>query len=1470
MEPRQGPQKGLEELPFLRQCLLPGLFSLLIALAGPSVRAQNSAPQTTATDESPILRLEHTQPRLATPANAVGQVEGSRPLQRMLLVLSPDSGQEADLQKLIEQQHTRKSPNYHHWLTPAQFGAQFGASDANVETARAWLQASGFTVERVAASKRWVEFTGTAAQVESAFHTVMQYYRVSGKTYVANSTDLGLPASLSGIIRGVLSLNNFEKSPPIREEHGVAGRDAEGKRFKLSPNLTAIGATNTYYMAPGDFAAIYDTYGLLSGGIDGTGVSIAVTGQSDIEVSDVQDFRQIFGLKVNDPNILVSGADPGIADLTDSEEALLDVEWAGAVAPGATINLVVAGSTDTTSGVDLAAAYAIDNQVAPILTYTYGSCEQALGTAGNAFYNALWQQAAAEGITVLVASGDNGAAGCDNPNAGAPAALGMAVNGVASTPYNVAVGGTEFADGTQPSSYWCATNSANYASAMGYIPEASWNESCDPGQTLSVTNCAFGGVNFSLLASGGGASTVYTKPSWQAGPGVPADGARDVPDLALAAATLHDEAVYCTSLAGTPCQINAQQEVVGLTLVGGTSLSTPAMAGILALVEQKNGAFQGQVNYLLYQLAQTPANTCNSTNQTNPTAQNACVFYDVTSGSNAVPCAAGTPDCSSNQSGVDGFTNGEAAGPGYNLATGLGSVNATNLANAWNTVLLAASQTTLQASSSTFVHGTPITLNGSVAPASGTGSPTGAVSLKTNLFGNTGQTLQLTNGGTFTGTVSNLPGGQYNLNAYYAGDGSYAPSSSSVLALNVTPESSVTSLSSSATGTVAYGSPLLLTVNTSGTSGQGTPTGTVTIRDGATLVGTYSLASNGGASISSGGGSAYSFAPGTHSVTAVYSGDNSFNSSTSSPIGFTVGKGTPFVVVGVNTSALASGETLGVHAVVSGQGTAAATGTIQFTVDGAATGSPVTLQTGGFFGTQAQAAALISNLPQGTHVIGASYDATADLNYSSVASGDPVNELTQTVTVGANAGNKSTTTLTIKTAPLNLGDTGMFTVTVSPTTATGAVTLWDAVGPRTAATPISSGTATIQFPWTQAGTTSLYALYSGDPTNAGSASSPVSFTVQKGAPQVNLVAPATTAANQQVSLNASVIGNPANSQLPYPTGMVEFWDSLDGAAAQLLTVQSLTVGAGEIGVYSARLTLSPGVHSLHVHYRGDANWQAADSSPQPLQVSSFTLTVPPSISFSAGSAGSTSVQVTPSGGFLGSVALTCPSGGTFLPAGYTCNFSVNPVVINSTSSQSSTITLTPTSTSSSAVKIARHCQKGADWWGTSFAAALLLFALAGWGFAGDKSSRNFFLAGGLVLCVTSAVSACGGGSSGGLVSTSTSIVSTDLRVAYGTPVTFTVTVTPHGSASPSGFVQLYDNGQTYASQVRVVAGIANILATTLPVGVHSITADYLGDQYTQPSVSAPITQIVTGTVPVQISGTSNGITQTASFNVILQ
>jgi Pro-kumamolisin, activation domain/Bacterial Ig-like domain (group 3) len=1461
-----------------------GILAISILVATSVSRGQDTAQFQASSASSSFIRIDHSIHPLAshplhTQVSDAGRVEDGRVIERMLLTLSPGADKQEALRKYLDDQQNHASGNYHHWLTSVEYGAKFGAEATDIQRARAWLEKSGFSISAVAKSGRWIEFTGTTRQVNQAFRTELRYFVVAGKRYVANATDISLPESIAQVSRGLVSLNNFPKHPLNHFTGAGANGSIGSQRASLTPNLTAGGNPNSYFVSPGDFAMIYNTKPLLNSGNDGSGVAIAVTGQSQIELTDVQAFRQIFQLKVNDPNIILSGPDPGVTNPIDQQEATLDVEWAGAVAPGATIDLVIAGTTDATNGVDLAAAYVIDNQIAPILTYTYGGCELALGASGNAFYNSLWQQAAAEGITVLVASGDDGSAGCDASNSVTPAVGGLAINGAASTAYNVAVGGTEFTESADPTNYWSGANDNTYTSALGYIPEAVWNEACDSTIPLSSTNCIFNNLNFSMLAGGGGASTIYAKPLWQTGTGVPADGARDIPDVAFASAFNHDGIVYCNSLGGKPCEVDSQKNVSGLVVVGGTSASTPAMAGVLALIEQKNGAFQGQINYTLYNLAQT--NSCNSSNQTNPTAQNSCAFYDVTSGSNAVPCAGTTANCMSSQANVDGSMSGQAAGVGYDMATGLGSVNATNLANDWKNLTYTPSQTLLQIPTTSFAHGTSITVTGTVAPASGMGPPTGAISLKTGTFGNT-DVLPII-GGSFTGSVADLPGGQYTVVAHYAGDGTFAASDSNSITVNVTPEASTTSLTAQGLqgSSVPYGNLVQFDAKVQGISATGIATGAVTLLDGTTVIGTYALAADGGAYTSTGSGASYSFPVGAHSVTASYAGDNSFNASTSAPVTFNVGKSSPLVIVGVNQTSVNSTQPIGAHAVVTGFGTAFATGPVQFTVDGLPYGASIPLQTGGFFGTQAQAAILITGLSAGTHKIGVNYDGSGDPNFSSVVNTDSNHEPNNpTVTVTAGVGAATTTTLTAVTLPINLGDNGKFTVTLSPNAATGTVTLWDAVGARSTPTSITGGSATIQFPWTQGGTTSLYAVYSGDATSAPSSSTSISFTVKPGVPMVALSAPAQSSPSQQISLDATLTGinsagMPAGSSLPYPTGIVQVTDSLNGGPPQLLAVQNLTAGGAYTSVYGLRAKLAVGTHTLKAHYGGDNNWQAADSPNVTVvsaAVSDFALSLSPnSVAFAAGGTGSTMATITPSGGFAGNVTLSCPSGSAFPIAGYNCAFVPSPAVnITGTAAGSATLNLTPATSSAGAIVVPRATFRfEPGLWILALGAGLLFLGIAAWGSIDAKPARQFAWASGWILCAASLVFGCGGGGGGssgggGKVFSTTTLTSSNLHSTSQFPVIFNIVI--KANSTPGGTVQLLDNGQIYSAGT-VSAGVAIFETTTLPVGVHVIVAQYSGDANTLPSSSAPITQIVAGSVQIPVTATSSGGTHTTTLTV---
>jgi uncharacterized membrane protein len=541
------------------------------------------------------------------------------PMQHMVLPLKVTAAQEASLENLIAEQADPQSPNYHKYLDPASYGAQFGASAADIQTVTSWLKSQGFTVDPIPAGNRLVVFSGTVEQVNSAFQTEMRLYTVEGETHLANATAPQIPASLANIVSGVVRLHDF----PYKSHAVVPARSAQGinGQFNMAGSMHELG--------PADYYTIYNINPLLNAGIDGTGQSIAVLARSNLYVSDVESFRDQFGLKPNAPELLVTNSDPGIV-AGDVIETTMDTEWAGAVAPGANIKVVISSSTGAADGVELSAIYAVNNKIAPIISVSYGNCEASMGATELAAFHSLWKQAAAQGQTVLVASGDTGAAGCDT-QAETTAASGEAVNGLCSSPYATCVGGTEFVEGGNPGQYWLTGNSSTLGSVISYIPETVWNES----------GTVMGGSG--LEAGGGGVSSTYQKPAWQTGPGVPADGMRDVPDVSLTAA-MHDG--YTIVQGGQMAYVFS---------IGGTSAATPSFAGLVALINQKYNSTQGNINPVLYPLAARQA------------AGGAAIFHDITTGNNSVP-------------GLSGYN----AGAGYDLASGLGSVDANMLVNHWN------------------------------------------------------------------------------------------------------------------------------------------------------------------------------------------------------------------------------------------------------------------------------------------------------------------------------------------------------------------------------------------------------------------------------------------------------------------------------------------------------------------------------------------------------------------------------------------------------------------------------------------------------------------------------------------------------------------------------------------------------------------------------------------------------------------
>ncbi len=589
------------------------LRSLLLAAATVVVLPGAAASQRVVNDADTVRIPGNVSPRLSGAVD-VGRTDGTLPVEKMILVLQPPAGASDQLARLLDEQLDPASANYHRWLTPEEYGLQFGVQDDDLNTVLGWLQRNGFTIDGVAKGRGWINFSGTTEQVETTFRTEMRDFVVDGRLHRANARDPQVPRALQNVVGGVVSLHDFFKLSRPHRRPAIAFTDG------------------TQGLGPADFATIYNTAPLLAAGIDGSGQTIAVVARTNIKVADVREFRTFFGLPALDPVITLNGPDPGIlgGNNGDEGEADLDVEWAGAVAPGATINLVVSKSTALSDGVDLSAQYIVDHNLGPVLTMSYAACESDMGTSGLQFYNALWQQAAAQGMSVSVASGDSGAAGCDASDA--LAGIGRGVNGLSSTPYNVSVGGTQFVDGTS-SQYWNTSSApGTYRSVKSYIPEQAWNESA------SVT----GGSG--LWATGGGPSVHFTKPSWQSAPGVPSDGFRDIPDISLNAASGVGYVTFTEYVPGSNL----------LYVSGGTSASAQCFGGIMALVNQKSGGGrQGNPNPVLYRLAAAQYS-----------GSGPAIFHDVTAGNNGVP-------------GVAGFS----AGPGYDLVTGIGSVDVQALAS---------------------------------------------------------------------------------------------------------------------------------------------------------------------------------------------------------------------------------------------------------------------------------------------------------------------------------------------------------------------------------------------------------------------------------------------------------------------------------------------------------------------------------------------------------------------------------------------------------------------------------------------------------------------------------------------------------------------------------------------------------------------------------------------------------------------
>lgn len=1017
-----------------------------------------------------VLEVVDANDRIAIPslvrpwvkrALDLGAVPPSTAAPRMLLLLSRSSDQQQALSDFLSDLQNPASPRFHHWLTPAQFGDAFGVNADDLQAVTNWLQSQGFSVTKVAKARNLIEFSGNVGQLEQTFQTPVHRFSSNGVITMTGIAAVRVPRALAPVIKGLVNLDSDKPRTSVVEA-APARYDPSTHRIKADLTLFNSAGGPVLYTDPADAATIYDTPNAAlnpsytGSTLDGSGVNVGIVGDSNVNLVPVGYYRQAFlneaAGSVNLPTVIVDGNDPGINN--DEVESFLDLEVLGGLAPKAKLYYYASDSSDLSNGIQNAIARAIEDNIVSILSISYSSCEASQGTTGNAFFSELYQQANAQGIAITVSSGDSGPANCDYTSESA-ASNGLEVNALGSTPYNISVGGTDFdALSSNFSTYVDSTTSGNppyYLTAKQYIPERPWNDSTLMSSSIaSNVPLSSNGVT-DIVAGGGGMSSVYAKPGFQTGI-TPKDGARDMPDVSfLAGNGLYGAAwVLCEGgIAGNDCVTTNGQFTSSTTFsgAGGTSAATPAFAGMLALVEQSTGSRLGQANNVLYALA---------------SAQYATVFHDVASGDNAVVCASGSSGCGSN-----GFTTGYNAVTGYDLASGLGSVDAAAMVKNWGSAVSAGTSTTLTIDGSakpvSVTHGTPLTIDVVVTPATASGSA--ALVANTSPLG--GQlAIPLTNGAAST-SYNGLPGGTYTVYARYSGDSTNASSSSAPISINIAPEPSTTSLTinaynaSGATpintlNAIPYGSYIFSEAFVYGTAEgqaatQGQATGTVTYFDNGNKLATAGITSLDYASFPGLSKGVYPFTAGTHTLTASYTGDASFDKSASAPVSFTVLKGiTQISVVPTNASTSSvTNDIITVDIATEGLG-ATPTGTVTLQLGSKTLGTTTTIL------TSATSSGLLlgyatfniagSELQQGANTLVATY--SGDNNYiggtaSAVVTMSKATFSLTAKSINVTAGSTSGDSASLLATPLN-DFTGLINlscaVTAAPANAISPVT----------------------------------------------------------------------------------------------------------------------------------------------------------------------------------------------------------------------------------------------------------------------------------------------------------------------------------------------------------------------------------------------------------------------------------------------
>ena len=1194
-------------------------------------------------DNDQLVTLHGNTSPFAVAKNDHGPASASLPMPDLTLVLSRSPEEQAAFDQYVASEYDRSSPNYHQWLTPAEIGQRFGPSETDIATITSWLASQGFTVTKVTPDRMAIRFSGTAGLAESAFHTQIDNLVVNGVPHIGNMTDPQIPIALAPVVVGIKALHNFLPRPlhtmgdRVEFNRGLgrwqratnaasasstassgftfassaasaraAALNSAGPHPLFGINVPSSSTSSAYLeedVTPWDFATIYNVTPLWNNSINGTGQTIAIAGTSDIDLTDVTTFRSTFGLPAGstpteiDTNNLAtectSTSSTAVCGIGDLEENTIDVEWSGAAAPGAQIDLVVTGqnTAGTVDSVYDSAQYVVDNITAKILNVSYGECELGSGTAENVAYYDLWQSAAAEGISVFVASGDSGSPSCDDGGdaIGNPysAQYGLSVSGIASTPYNVAVGGTDFSwckptvnssgdvvgcptSSTSQGSpaYWNTTNNTTnepYESAAGYVPEIPWNDTCEnpilanylnsiaPLVGITAPTNAEGACNFvqnnwsdiyeeegvmlapyvdTVGGSGGasncvantedsdpddptcttGATTTGTangsisltsdgwqKPSWQTGvSGIPSDGVRDLPDVSFFAGdgALGSAYLVCISAIGS-CSYTDTSENFAEEF-GGTSFASPAMAGVMALINEKSGAAQGLPNAQLYKLAsEQDYSSCSAEGP----PSSSCYFHSINQGTNSMPCDLGaplggtvyedgtwvstneyngivSPNCTALNSGdtvgtltspsvvTSANSSGVAynAAAGFNLATGLGSLNVANVVNAWSSdagtgTATMTITTTPAASSGTITLASGVNLVLAVTVTGAGSTPTGSITVSGGGY-SANQSLS-SGAATITIPAGSLAPGTDTLTVSYSGDSNYA-STSQTETVDVSAAVPTVAVVAPASDNVA--NSVYVTVTVSGPSGGSVPSGTVTLASGSYSSTAVTLSSTGIATFTI---PANTLPARTDTLTATYGGNSTYTSATGTTSIVIVSTATkaPTVTVTPSSTSVDTSQSLSVAVTVSGiSGSGVPTGYVTLSSSGYSSG--LTALNGG----SATITIAANTLSAGTDTLTANY--SGDAVYASATGTASVTVAQATYALAATtpaailAGNTATSTITGLTS--STGYSG--TVTLSSCSLTSSSVTNPNYPPTCAVsgtityasgTPSGSGTATI-------------------------------------------------------------------------------------------------------------------------------------------------------------------------------------------------------------------------------------------------------------------------------------------------------------------------------------------------------------------------------------------------------------------------